>query len=155
MRHARVIRLPFRLRNLGTLIGAKRLTVGVGARVDIFNNAILSIGDDVQLNDYVHIGCAESVHIGNNVLIASRVFITDHDHDYSNSNVNLKPIEWPLKTLSVSIGDNTWIGENVSILKGVNLGCGCIVGANSVVTKSFPENSVIVGSPARMLKKNN
>jgi lipopolysaccharide O-acetyltransferase len=84
------------------------------------------------------------------VLIASKVFITDHDHDFAS--YQHKPIDWPLKSDDVIIGKRVWIGENVSILKGVSLGEDSIVGANSVVTKSFPRGSVIVGAPAKLIK---
>jgi acetyltransferase-like isoleucine patch superfamily enzyme len=55
--------------------------------------------------------------------------------------------------LPVSIGDDCWIGGNVSILPGVKIGNGCTIGAGSVVTKSIPAYSVAVGSPARVIRK--
>lgn len=55
--------------------------------------------------------------------------------------------------LPVVIGDDCWIGGNVSILPGVTIGNGCTIGAGSVVTKSIPAYSVAVGSPARVIKK--
>ena len=107
------------------------------------------MGDNIQLNDHVHIACSESVTLGKNVLIASRVYISDHDHDLRSNIEN--PQDWPLKSSSVDIGDNCWIGEGVCILKGVKLGCNSVVGANAVVTKSFPANSVIAGIPAKII----
>lgn len=152
-RRARLIRLPFRSINRGKLTGAKNLTTGVSSRIDIFDGATLHIGDGVQINDYVHIGCALSVEIGDNCLIASRVFITDHDHDFSVAR-DLPPRDWPLISKKIIIGKNCWIGEGVSVLKGVELGDGCVVGANSVVTKSFPDNSILVGCPAKLIRLN-
>ena len=119
----------------------------------------ISIGSNVTLNDYVHIGCIENIQIGDNVLIASKVFITDHNHgvysdrsEVASSNPATSPSERHLISRSVTIGDNVWIGENVSILPGVRLGSGCIVGANSVVTKSFPENTILAGNPAKIIR---
>ena len=53
----------------------------------------------------------------------------------------------------VSIGQNVWIGENVCILLGVKIGDGCIIGANTVVNSDVPENCIVAGSPAKVIKK--
>lgn len=57
------------------------------------------------------------------------------------------------KSADVVIGEDVWIGANVTILAGVHIGRGCVVGANSLVTKDFPPYSVVQGSPARIVKK--
>ncbi len=147
---ARIIRLPFRGRRFSKIKGMIGFTTGVDCRIDVFKNGILEIEDNVQINDNVHIACAEYIKIGKNTLIASKVYLTDHDHDFSSN--ELTPISWPLITKSVIIGDNCWIGENVAILKGVELGDGCIVGANAVVTKSFPKNVILAGNPAKVIR---
>lgn len=149
-RTSRLIRLPIRGIRLGAISGLVQFTTGVDCRIDVFTGAKLTVGVGVQINDYVHIACADKIEIGNGTLIASKVYITDHDHDIE-SGIS-EPINWPLKLKPVSIGDNCWIGENVSILKGVAIGNSCVVGANSVVTKSFPDNVVLAGNPARIIK---
>lgn len=116
----------------------------------------LTIGDNVQFNDNVHIGCTNYIYIGNNVLIASNVFITDHNHGFNNSITELKIPPFKRQIVSkggVIINENCWLGENVSILPNVSLGKNCIVGSNSVVTKSFPDNSIIAGNPAKIIKQ--
>ena len=115
-------------------------------------------GNDVQINDFVHIAAAEHVEIGNNVLIAGKVFISDICHgNYSDSEKISDPYEHPkdrpLSAKSVVIHDDVWIGEHVSILPDVEIGKGCIIGANSVVTKSIPEYCMAVGNPAKIIKE--
>ena len=113
----------------------------------------LVIGDNVCCEDYVHIGCAESVTIGDGCLFASKVFITDHFHGkIASEDLSLRPNERPLSCTPVKIGNNVWLGENVSVMPGVTLGDNVIVGANAVVTHSFPDNVVIAGIPARVIK---
>lgn len=118
-----------------------------------FNPEII-IGNDVVLNTDIHIGCINKVVIGNGVLFASRIYISDHSHgDISYDALNLPPRKRKLISKGpVIIDDNVWIGEGVSILPNVHIGKNCIIGANSVVTKSFPENSVVAGNPAILLR---
>lgn len=148
-RNARIIRLPFFFRVLGTISLGKNFTAGRSLRVDVHKGGCLEIGSNVQLNDHCQIACAGHLKIGNDVLIASKVFITDHDHDFKCSGV---PVDWELRPGSVTIGDECWIGNGVHILKGVTIGIGSIVGAGSVVTKSFEAGSIIAGNPAKLIR---
>lgn len=119
----------------------------------------LTIGDNVSLNDDVHIACIEAVTIGNDVLMASKIFISDHDHGGYNGPFHDSPAVSPndrnLVSKPVVIGNRVWIGEMVSILPGVTIGHGSIIGAGSVVTKSLPENCIAVGVPAKVVKRFN
>jgi acetyltransferase-like isoleucine patch superfamily enzyme len=162
---ARLIRFPFEIRNKRFIDLGNQLTTGVGCRIEalpqkVTNTPCIIIGNDVQLNDYVHIGAIESIFIGNEVLIASKVFITDHNHGSFDDTATKEellaaPIKRSLNAKPVKIGDKCWIGENVVILPGVELGAGCVVGASAVVTKSFPSYSLIIGNPARIYKRFN
>ncbi|KRD63892.1 acetyltransferase [Flavobacterium sp. Root935] len=162
-RNAKLIRLPFDIRNKGFIEFGKGLTTGFGCRVEAYpetKNKVLFIGDNVQMNDYVHITAMKNVTIGNNVLMASKIYISDCSHgsysgDNNDSHPDLTPVERSLFSKPVSIEDNVWLGEFVSVLPGVTIGKGTIVGANSVVSKSLPNYVIAVGSPAKPIKKFN
>lgn len=157
-RRARLIRRPSYIRGAKYIDFNENFTSGVGLRIDCFFvheiKPNLQFGVNCQLNDYVHIACVEKVVLGNNVLIASKVFITDHNHgDFKGDpEVNLPPSLRKLKSSPVIIKDNVWLGENVMVLPGVVIGENSIVGAGSVVTKSIPDNSIAVGAPAKVVK---
>ena len=113
------------------------------------------IGDNVHIETDCHISAINSIEIGNNVLIASFVYISDHQHgnnDYFD--ILTPPIERNLFSKgAIKIGNNVWIGEKVCILPGVTIGDGAIIGAGSTVTKDIPSYSIAVGNPARVIKK--
>lgn len=116
-------------------------------------NPKIEIGNNVCFGENCHIGAIEHIKIGNNALFASKVLLTDHLHgSIDNRDINIPPIDRPLFSSPIVIGDNCWIGEGTSILKGVTLGDNVIVGANSVVTHSFKSNCVIAGVPAKIIK---
>lgn len=110
----------------------------------------LEIGDRTFVEFDAHIACAQSVRIGADVLIAGGVFISDHNHSMPENGGH--PLDGKLEIEPVEIGDGSWLGERSFILPGVRLGKRCIVGAGAVVTRSFPDGSVVAGVPARLLR---
>jgi len=162
-KQARLIRLPFDIRNKKFIEIGKKFTSGVGCRIEAYpenKEKVVFIGNNVQINDYVHISGMKGVRLGNNVLIASKVFISDLNHgNYSDEGLIDSPLTPPterkLYAKPIIIEDNVWLGEFVSVLSGVTIGKGSIVGANSVVSKSLPPNVIAVGTPARAVKKYN
>lgn len=141
-----------------------RSSIEVGSGVHIWHHARIEahsagqgvtrivIGDGSQIQPYSHIAAVDSVYIGKGVLMASYVYITDHDHDFSD------PFDPPvsnqrLVSSPTRIEDFVWLGERVMVLKGVTIGERSVIGAGSIVTKDIPAFSVAVGSPARVIQR--
>ncbi|MEG0239046.1 MAG: DapH/DapD/GlmU-related protein [Anaerorhabdus sp.] len=155
---ARLIRRPIYIRGKRGLEGAVMLTTGYSCRFDLIGDKkTLHIGEYCEIGDNVHVVAYNSVTIGDNVLIASKVFISDTSHGRYNGKIQDSPFVSPnsreLYSKTVEIGDNVWIGENVVILPGSKIGSGCIVGANSVVIGTIESECIAVGSPAKVIKK--
>ena len=117
----------------------------------------LVIGDRVSLGEYVHIGCNHHIVIGDDVLMGSKIYITDHNHGVYRGdkadNPNIPPSDRCLtEGESIEIGARCWIGEFVTILPGVTIGEGSVIGSHSTVTHDIPANSIAVGSPAHVVK---
>ena len=156
-RGARLIRLPFYLRGGKRCFSyGKGLTLGYACRFDLKGQDVtLHIGDNCKCNDRVHIVAHESVIIGDNVLMASNIFITDTSHGSFTDDADtpqIAPDDRKLCTKPTKIGNNVWIGEGACIMPGVEVGDGCTIGANAVVTKSIPENTVVAGVPAKAIR---
>ena len=153
-----VVISPRSILGLGSMKFGDNIRILAGARLEVYKQrpyeAMLKIGSNVSINYDIHIGCINKIVIGDNTLIASDVFITDHSHgdphapasDLSYSDMKL------FSPGPVIIEKNCWIGEKASIMPNVQIGAGSIVGANSVVTKSFPPNSIIAGVPAKLIR---
>lgn len=163
---ARLIRRPIEIRGKSLIDFGVNLTTGSYCRIeavilnenDLLKSKKIVFGKDVILNDSVHIAANDLIVIGNNVLIASKVFITDHNHGSYNANgcsPLTPPNERPIESRSVHIEDNVWLGEFVSVLPGVTIGFGSIIGTGSVVTKSIPPYSIAIGMPAKVIKQFN
>ena len=164
-KNARLIRFPFRVRGKQYIKIGKGFTTGFNCRIDALNinnlkeKYLLEIGENVEINDDVHIGATEKIIIGDNVLIASKVYISDHNHGSYKGEEQDSPMSIPKKrkiySSPIKIEKNVWIGEFVSILQGVTIGEGAIIGTMSVVTKDIPPYTIAVGSPAKPIKKYN
>ena len=105
------------------------------------------VGNNVFINACCKFQDQGGIVIGNGVLIGHNVTLATLNHDERpqfRQNIYPKPIK---------IGDNVWIGSNATILQGVTIGDGAIIGANAVVTKDIPENTIVAGVPAKIIRK--
>ncbi len=111
----------------------------------------IHIGKQFYTNRYTRIIAHERIEIGHNVTLGQMVSILDHDHRYTFEGDDLQLDGYV--TSSIKIGNNVWIADKVTILKGVTIGDNVVVGANSLVHKDVPANSVVGGVPFRVLKE--
>lgn len=112
----------------------------------------LSVGHNFVMNGYSRVIAHKHITIGNNVVIARFVSVLDHDHAFSRNGGNGDLVFDGYITAPISIGNNVWLGDKVSIMKGVTIGDNVIIGANSVVTKDIPSNCIAAGVPAKVIK---
>ena len=133
------------------------------------------VGNNCTFGSNFRMYCREKIVLGNAVLISWNVFISDYDGHSVEPNRRYEEImylhykffpsftykkrpSWvetfnpEYVTAPVIIGDNVWIGANAMIMKGVQIGSGSIIAASAVVTKDVPENCIVAGNPARVVK---
>ena len=117
-----------------------------GAKVYVNKGATLKLGSG-YINHNLNLSCFESISIGKGVVISENVTFRDSDdHSIVSSQ---SPMTQP-----ITVGDHVWIGMNATILKGVRIGNGAIIAAGAVVTKNVPENALVGGVPAKVIKAN-
>lgn len=137
----------------GVTLG-NNVIIGKNAWLDISRytkNAEIMIGDGTQMGRNAVISSCKKIHIGKKCLLSYNVSIVDHDHNILDPSIS--PLDGGItEGREVIIEDECFIGAHSFILKGVHLGKHCVVGANSVVTKSFPAYSVIAGNPAKLIR---
>jgi acetyltransferase-like isoleucine patch superfamily enzyme len=141
---------PIRIR-IGDDVTISGVTTFVGSK--IVDGPILEIGSGSYIGYQTTIVTGAGVHIGNNVLIANRVFIAgddSHPPDTAARVENRPPVIQDVK--SVHIEDAAWLGDSSAVLKGVHIGKGAVVGAHAVVTKDVPPFTIVAGNPARVVK---
>jgi acetyltransferase-like isoleucine patch superfamily enzyme len=129
--------------------------VGLYSRTIIITRteeAVINIGNNVGISGAT-IYARESITIGDNTLVGGNAKILDNDFHPIEIEARNADIKEKIGTRPIVIGKNCFIGCNTLILKGTVLGDGCVVGAGAVVSGKFEDNSVIVGNPARAIKK--
>ena len=124
--------------------------------IEAHEKGIIKIGEGCVFNRNAYISSFAEIYIGKYCLFGPNLYIGDHDHGiYSGENQSRpteKPFDRCIHPKEIYIGDKVWIGGNVTITKGSYIGKGSVIGANSVVVGRIPENSLAVGSPAKVKK---
>lgn len=142
------------------------LSIGADSNIEtslVFekDSAQIRIGSRTHLGSGTIVGAAQLIEIGDDVLIAFDVLITDHNsHSLGFAERSNDVREWiqgrkdwsSVPMAPVKIGNKAWIGARAIILKGVTVGEGAVVGAGSVVTKDVPDWTIVAGNPARIIR---
>ena len=135
------------------LVLRKNAKLNIRGKFQIFESGRIYVNEGAELNlgsGYINtdcnISCFKQITIGNGVVISENLTLRDADnHSIDGQDNSPQPI---------IIEDQVWIGINVTILKGVTVGKGAIIAANSVVTKDVPPNTLVGGVPAKLIKEN-
>jgi acetyltransferase-like isoleucine patch superfamily enzyme len=123
--------------------------IGDGCKIRVHEGE-LSIGAKTVLGQECTISCFRHISIGREGIVADRVMLIDFDH-------GMVEVERPIREQGiymreVNVGHNCWIGYGACILRGVSVGDNCVIGTNAVVTKDMPDNAVIAGVPAKVIR---
>jgi acetyltransferase-like isoleucine patch superfamily enzyme len=151
---------PFRCSHLRQIVLEEKVTIQRDGWIQTIpghgdeQSAKLTIKSHAAIGMGAHISAARQVIIGEYVLLARNVYISDHAHAFAD--VTIPIMRQGIDSIApVLIGRETWLGQNVVVLPGVTIGQHCVIGANSVVNSAIPDFSVAVGAPARVVKQYN
>ncbi|MGZ5545472.1 MAG: acyltransferase, partial [Limisphaerales bacterium] len=153
---SKIIR-PLRLKNVHNIRIAQNVIIHKFAWLQTENawkkSPRLIIREGCRIGNYSHLTSVDHLELEENVLLADRVFISDHGHEFRNPEM---PIMFQGVTPSkpAIVGAGSWLGENTVVISS-RIGRNCVIGANSVVLSDIPDWSVAVGAPARVVRKYN
>lgn len=146
----------------------KQLMIGshcdlMDCRLYVLGSGVISIGSNTTIRANSKLSSVNNIQIGNYVIISNNVRVYDHNSHPTNPEERMNMCSdgfygdaWSptrAENKPVVIDDNVWIGEYSLILKGVHIGKGSIVAANSVVTKDVPQYTIVAGNPAVVVKR--
>jgi acetyltransferase-like isoleucine patch superfamily enzyme len=151
-----VLELPIRLTGESGIAIGDDVYVGSGSWLQVLDAGLggprLEIGDGTSIAGGCTLSAAESVRLGERVLLARNVYIADHSHAFED--VRRAVLDQGIDGVApVTVEDGAWLGENVVVCPGVRIGRGAVVGANAVVLHDVPDHAVAVGAPARVVRE--
>lgn len=151
---------PFKYKNLQHVEAGENVMIKHYCWISAIASEAEPTTPKIIIGSHSHIGMGATISairrivLGDHSLLARNVYISDHGHAFEDVEVPIA-LQGISDIGEVTVGEHSWIGQNVCILPGVTIGRHCVIGANSVVTRSLPDFSVAVGSPARVIKSYN
>lgn len=142
-------------------LGRQGIEIGDNVSIGAFSRVVVStsfnqlgeyikIGNNVGMGEYAYLGGAGGLEIGDESIIGQ--YFSCHPENHIAADLSIAIRHQGVTRKGIKIGKNCWIGSKVTILDGVQIGDGSIIAAGAVVNRSFPENSIIGGIPAKLLK---
>lgn len=137
------------------IIFGNNVSIGAHSRVIVstsLNNLgrFIKLGNNVGIGEFAYLGGGGGLEIGDDCIVGQ--YLSCHPENHNHNDIDVPIRHQGVVRKGIKIGSNCWIGSKVTILDGVEIGSGCIIAGGSIVTKSFPENYVIGGVPAKLLK---
>lgn len=111
----------------------------------------LVIGDNSSIGPYGYVGCSGKITIGNNVMFGPKCNLFAENHVFSDKESTIK--SQGVKQKGIIVEEDCWIGSNVTILDGVTIGKGSVIGARTVVTRDIPPGSIVVDKRNKMIRE--
>ena len=124
---------------------SQRVQIGVWGREA--GQGSITIGDACLMSPGSRISASDEITLGHGCMLANGAYITDSDWHTLYDRINRSETPTPVR-----LGNNVWVGDHATILKGVTIGDNSVVAARSVVTQDVPDNVVVAGNPARVIK---
>lgn len=142
----------------------EKLVLGDNVKIGAFSNISctshlskygkgLKIGNNSAIGDFAQFGAAGGIEIGDDVIMGSYITFHSENHVFSDTGKLIR--EQGVTSHGIRIGNNVWVGVKVTFLDGCVVGNNSVVAAGAVVNGSYPDNSVIGGVPAKILRKIN
>jgi acetyltransferase-like isoleucine patch superfamily enzyme len=147
-RYVRISGPNIRIGRSFTAIGESMHQVEIGVWGRNPGEGRIEIGDCVLMSPGSRLSASDEITLGNGVMLANGAYVTDSDwHTIYDRTVRDE------RVTPVHIGENVWLGDHATVLKGVTIGKNSIVAARAVVTRDVPENVVVAGNPAKVVKE--
>lgn len=138
----------FKLYKLKKKLKLKDKNIGIFSDIIISNISMIKFGDFIYIGEKAKIYGKGNLFIGDHVIIGPNISVYTSVHNYDSDYL---PYGFQDKIADVYIGESVWIGADVSLLPGVKIGEGAVVGLGSIVTKDVPPFSVVAGNPAKII----
>lgn len=134
----------------------KRIFLHCGKNVNIEHGAWFGTGFGIQIGDNSGIGIDAHIHnntiIGNDVMMGPNVYMLESAHKFDRTDITMREQGMRDERAQVLIGNDCWIGRDVMIIGSREIKDGSIIGARCVLTKSFPEYSIVGGNPSKLIR---